>query len=311
MSGCSLANISGSLTLYYESLATNCSTPIGYSPKQARIQLDDLVKSALCYTRTIVAPQCSIIKRTTMPSHMTALGFPVSTEKDFRHYVFQATEFGYEIDTSNGSYTIWEVGNGIELWVQTNLHKRIIGMNPHFRGSARMRVGITEGVRGTGATILDGAFLGWAAPPEDNPSSGLYPFVFDMPDYALHNSLPLPSLQWVQIAAFAYEMQSFVSKEMYLATRNKTLRLAPQAFIPISQPEKPYQRQAQGLLTGKILDTAVKTNPVTNLKFYWARIHTLGGEMDVVADPQVVQGEMVVDGIVYGTFWLSGRIVPY
>ncbi len=69
-----------------------------------------------------------------MASHMTALGFPVSTERDFRHYTYQASEFGQTIEAFSGSYTLWTPGHGIELWVQTNLHRTYYATRPqHFR----------------------------------------------------------------------------------------------------------------------------------------------------------------------------------
>jgi hypothetical protein len=81
-----------------------------------------------------------------MYSHLTTLGFPITTEQDFRHYAYAASEFGEKIETTRGSYTLWRLGSGIELWVQTNLHKRIIGMNPHFSGATSMRVFLTKPV---------------------------------------------------------------------------------------------------------------------------------------------------------------------
>jgi hypothetical protein len=66
--------------------------------------------------------------------------------------------------------------------------------------------------------------------------------------------------------------------------------------------------QARAAISGRVLATQTITNPVTSQKFYWARIHTQGGELDVVADPQVVQGQLVVGGVIYGSFWLSGRL---
>lgn len=44
-------------------------------------------------------------------------------------------------------------------------------------------------------------------------------------------------------------------------------------------------------------------------EFCWAKVRTLGGEMDVVADPQILEGFLVKDGVVSGSFWLSGRIL--
>jgi len=248
-----------------------------------------------------------------MPSHMTTLGFLVTTEQDFRHYAYQASEFGEKIETPNGSYTFWEVGNGIELWVQTNLHKRIIGMNPHFRGRASMRAGLVKYVSRKEQTILDGSFYAWANPITNDPTSGMFPFVFDLPDYDTYHPILLPCIIDVQLAAFAHHLIGFADEATYTASQHKDLKFAPESLVPsglftptgkIKEPP-----QAEIIFNGRVLETARLVNPVTSQKFYWARVRTLGGEMDVVADPQIVQGQVVQDGIVNGTFWLSGRLL--
>jgi hypothetical protein len=246
-----------------------------------------------------------------MPSHLTTLGFPVTTEQDFRHYVYAATEFGQKIETPRGSYTLWQPGSGIELWVQTNLHKRIIGMNPHFDGSARMRVSLTRYVARPGQSILDGAFYGRANPDRSHAETGAYPFVFDLPNYDTYTNLELPCTVNVQLAAFAHHLQGYQTEADW-QTGNET-SLAAESLIPrgtFTLDRKPKDPAfAEVIMSARILDTSQLTNPVTGLKFYWAHVHTLGGEMDVVADPQIVQGKLVPGGIVSGTFWLSGKIV--
>jgi hypothetical protein len=248
-----------------------------------------------------------------MPSYMTALGFPVTTEQDFRHYVYQASEFGRKIETAHGSYTLWTPGSGIELWVQTNLHRRIIGMNPHFAGEARMQVELTRRVVRHEYTILEGAFYGWANGETSTSEPGKYPLVFDVPDYDVHNELSLPCRRSIQLAAFAHELQGFESKEAYLASQREEARLGVESFIPsgiftrggvIKEPPL-----AQALFSGYVLETEKKMNLITRQKFYWARVHTPGGEIDVVADPQVVQGNIIRNGVIRGSFWLSGRLV--
>jgi hypothetical protein len=248
-----------------------------------------------------------------MPSHMTALGFPITTEQDFRHYVYQATEFGQKIETRNGSYTLWEVGEGIELWVQTNLHRRLIGMNPHFSGSARMRAGLTSRIPRYEHSILDGAFHAWAEPSEDDPEHGVYPFVFDVPDYDTYDWLSLPTIAVVQIAAFAHELQCFENEDEYMAAQGATLKFAEESFVPSGlfhvRAGTRETAQAQAVISGHVLAATEMTNPVTCQRFYWVKVRTLGGEVDVVADPQVVRGKELCGGVVRGAFWLSGRVI--
>ena len=59
---------------------------------------------------------------------------------------------------------------------------------------------------------------------------------------------------------------------------------------------------------GIVLDSSVLVNPATGRAFQWARVRTFGGELDLVADPEVVTGAFVTAGVVTGSFWLSGRV---
>lgn len=249
-----------------------------------------------------------------MTSHMTALGFPVSTERDFRHYTYQASEFGRTIEAFSGSYTLWAPGHGIELWVQKNLHKRIIGMNPHFSSRARMRTLLARRIMRRDHSILDGTFYGWINPSQDQPLSRAYPFVFDAPDYDLYNELELPLVTTVQLAAFAHELQSYENEEAFNLAQGEDARYAPETFIPSGllsagpQKSSKVSHQPQAMISGHVLATKKITNPMTDQQFYWALVHVPGGEIDVVADPQVVQGRIGVNSLVKGTFWLSGRL---
>ncbi len=248
-----------------------------------------------------------------MPRHVSTLGFPVTTEQDFRHYVYESTEFGEKIETPNGSYTCWMPGNGIELWAQTNRHRRLLGMNPHFHGNARARVRITGRIPRYECSILDGAFYAWACPDTPVADGGLFPYVFDVPDYDTYHDLPIPDVVTVQLAAFANVLQGFATEDYYRAARGKGSKRSAIAFQPngLFTPDGRTRRPAQAQVTfsGRVLAVKMIVNPVTWQKFYGARVQTLIGEVDVVADPQVVQGPIVVGGIVHGDFWLSGRIL--
>jgi hypothetical protein len=42
-------------------------------------------------------------------------------------------------------------------------------------------------------------------------------------------------------------------------------------------------------------------------EFWWAKVRNYGGEIEVLADPEDVAGEIVEGGVIKGSFWLSGR----
>ena len=109
----------------------------------------------------------------------------------------------------------------------------ILGLNPHFLGRARMRVGITERVPPPYEGSLDGAFYGWIDPEsEENPEGGWCPVVFDAPNYATLDGLSLPRVCDVQLAAFPHQLEVFPSEDEYLASQEDGPVMAVESFIP-------------------------------------------------------------------------------
>jgi hypothetical protein len=247
-----------------------------------------------------------------MPSHMSTLGFQIGSPQDFSDLARWAAKEGKVIELPDGEmYIVWSSGDGIELWTQVDQRGDLIGMNPHFSGDARMQTGLTSRFRRSDDGPLDGAFSGQAGVSGDNPENGLYPFAFDAPDFRVSDGLQLPTVVTVQLAGFAHELKAFADEQ---ALRARGSRMAVESCIPsgtftpgpgggIIDPPK-----SEVIFYGRVLETAQLINAFTHLPFYWTRIRTLGGECDVVADPEVVEGTIVKDGIVGGLFWLSGRL---
>ncbi len=247
-----------------------------------------------------------------MPSHMSTIGFPIQGREDFATLARQTIELGESVASPGGSYCVWAPGEGTELWVQRDEQDNLIGLNPHFSGKAHMQVGLTRRINRPGDSALDGAFYGWAGALAENPASGKYPFVFDAPDYRRHDALQLPRVVTVQLAAFAYNLTAFDNEEAMYSGKSRIGQMAAESCIP-SGTFTPDGKtidppKAEVILYGRVLETARLTNPFTQQAFYWARVHTLGGEVDVVADPVVVKGTIVAGGIIGGTCWVSGRV---
>ena len=249
-----------------------------------------------------------------MPSHLTDIGFFTDTENDFLALAQHAYEHGELFTTARGTYFRWSPGAGVELWGQFNLDKEWTGLCPHFVGDARVRVALTAKLEGTSPSGLDGAFHGWADPSTEEPDSGCYPFVFDAPDFRRYDTIQLPCIVAAQIAAFAHQVTAYESASTLEAAQKDEdgLRLADEAFIPMglftSEFDTATPPQALALLSGRVLETALRCNPFTQREFRWARVQSFGGMFDVVADPLIVTGDVVPGGILQGEFWLSGRL---
>ena len=64
------------------------------------------------------------------------------------------------------------------------------------------------------------------------------------------------------------------------------------------------------MIAGHVQHTEERSNPATGRRFHYLRVKTYGAvEVDVVADPTIVTGSPAVGGVVWGTFWLSGRLL--
>jgi hypothetical protein len=247
-----------------------------------------------------------------MASHLSDIGFEFESQEDFERLAVTTCEEGQPFRTTVGTYIHWSPGGGIELWAQLDEHDEILGLHPHFSGKGRMRVRVVNEIERPDGTALDGGYYAWANPSDDTVEDGDFPFVFDVPDYRIqeHRS---GSIVVAQLAAFAHELESFRSIEEYDRSQKEGLAFASKSFIPsgLFTPEgnETTPPEAYAIFTGHVLETALITNPTTGNDFCWAHVSTLGGEVDVLADPALVNDVMVKDGIVKGTFWLSGLVV--
>lgn len=166
-----------------------------------------------------------------MPTHMSAIGFAVETQQDFQEFASIALARGESLSSTNGIYVKWSPGNGVELWAQGDRNNTFVGLNPHFYGGGRMRVVLTERISANDAT-LDGSFYAWAGPEFATESKqGLFPFVFDSPDFDRHANLTLPCAVDLQISAFAHSIDIYQDDSAFEASQDEDGRFAPESFI--------------------------------------------------------------------------------
>jgi hypothetical protein len=251
-----------------------------------------------------------------MASNFSTIGLPVTSTEDLSALADQMGPVAQRFVAPNGEYFRWSDPSGAEVWLQVNADNQLVGMNPHYVGRSAVAVGLTARLASAGPSELDGSFHGWADPTGDAPDSGCYPFVFDAPDYRLHEELALPARKEVQIAAFAHEIAAFETEAAYEASQTDDVKYASRSFIPsglfASSSESVAPPRARAIFSGHVLASDEKINELTGRAFYWALVETYGGAYDVVIDPDLLPGVPVVGGVISGSFWLSGRIiVPY
>lgn len=245
-----------------------------------------------------------------MASHFSSLGIKITSKEDFIEHYNRAYNEGERIATAMGHYYLLKMGEGVELWGQMDRLNTALGMNPAFNGNGRIKVRVERAIHRDSDTALDGALYGWAD-PDDNAESGAYPMVFDVPNFCVIEDMQMPQTVDVQVTALAHELSVYSNEADFDASQTGELKFAAESFIPsgLFGDEGTSDFEAQAMFTGTVLETAVLTNGMSGLEFVWAKVKTLGGEYDVVADPSLVTDEIVVGGIIQGSFWLTGRIV--
>lgn len=253
-----------------------------------------------------------------MANHFSAIGLPLQTREDFVKLLNEVEPLGLNLPSTHGDYIQWSPGGGPELWLQRDAEGRTIGCNPHFAGASRLRIAVTK-LLPDEAYLLDGALYAWAEPPGDEPLSGEYPFVFDVPDFDLiQEKLSLPQIVSAQIAAFAHELSCFADDAAFHASQESKVKMAAESFIPSGlftpsvarqDDERESKPQAMAIFNGHITASEVRVNAHTQAPFLVLSVQTLGGTFDVVADSSIVEGAPIVGGVASGTLWLSGRII--
>lgn len=253
-----------------------------------------------------------------MASHFSTLGMPLAGEEDFAALAQRAGPLAQPIGLANGAYFHWSDSSGAELWLQVNGANEFTGMNPHFTGPGRVLTRLVARVRPEKAGEFDGGFYAWADPDADKetPSAsdaGLYPFVFDSPEFARLAPLDLPISLPMQIAAFAHEVEAYETAEDFEAAQVGESKLAAVCFIPsgLFRPDGTEETlpEARAIIAGTVLAAERRTNGLTGRDFFTVLVQSHGGTFDCVVDPALLAELPPVGGVLAGSFWLSGRVV--
>jgi len=238
---------------------------------------------------------------------MSAIGFAVTPE-ELQQLVLHGAQQAARFDTAVGAYLKWEVGAGVELWLQVNAANEIVGCNPHYAGSGRLGAAIIETVAAPGRP-LDGHGFGWAAPSDPaNPYSGIHAFAANLPDFAyVDERILIPPVVTLQVAAFAAGIASFPTELAFVESEWGQKIGAQSATETWQQLEVDGLPQPEVFLSGWVGASETLINPVTEQQFHALTLRTEAGTIDVVCDLQTAPRRPAAGTVAAGSFWLSAR----
>ena len=259
-----------------------------------------------------------------MASNMSTLGFDYEEQAGFADAMTMlANETVEHLSSTKGEYAIWRSRTGAEIWFHLSApgeggERDIIGLTPFFEGRSDNLMSITHVIRRPDDNLLEGAFYAWMAPDAET-GEGSYPVVFDAVDFAAQSDREPPLHVGVRLTGFARELRCFPTEAAFTsAPAGNGQQLAPKAFIPIglfAAASATEERDADeppsstAIITGRVLEHRLLTNEATAQCFHWLLVESLDASFDIVADPDVVTGEIVNGGTVECACWLVGRVL--
>lgn len=246
-----------------------------------------------------------------MSDHFRTIGFTLERE-ELESLVARAISNGAIIPARHGDYHVWTPGAGAELWVHTHLvdgRRELAGANPHFNGEARTTA-IVEALAPDAEHALEGELYAWAS--EGDREHGLYPFSASVPDF--DGSLALrdvPFRTTLALASFAHDLTWWEDESAHARSRaDAGDRLPITPIVPLGLFASGTGRaRSQAIVTGTVLESETRINPATERAFRRMRVTTYGGDIDILAAPEIVEGLPPVGSIVRATCWLTARIV--
>ncbi len=247
-----------------------------------------------------------------MANHFTDIGFPVTKPDEFVELAITFSKMGKVHHADKGLYIIYEDESGFVLSVQSDHSHQLIGLNPHFKGQSVFRLRVSNTYPADNHS-LDGSVKAWALPEENQELPGAYPMLFEMPDFALMSDKLISNPEvYVQLVGFAHQVTCYASEKDFYDDQPPGAKRAVESFIPsglLMIDEHITEETAEAVFSGWIKTCKMKINPFTGQAYWHLCISTYGGEIDVVADPDLVQGVPKTGGVVNGLFWLSGRVL--
>jgi hypothetical protein len=266
-----------------------------------------------------------------MSSNLSTIGFHFEDEDAFASAVERLAGDAVErISCPIGEYAVWRSRTGAELWFhlappEDGAEERVIvGMTPFFEGESEVELKLTGRLSRQDDNPFEGAWQAWVAP--DETGEGNYPIIFDAVDHAVQILRPLPALVSARVCGFARDLKAYPSLEAFYAVEDRDIPIADKAFIPLGlfadvasddgdawedarETGQCLPASSIGLLTGEVLDHRVLTNEDSGGTFHWMRIESLDATYDVLADPEIVTGELAPGHIVMAACWFVGRLI--
>lgn len=241
-----------------------------------------------------------------MASNFDSIGLGVDNEGQLQELVVSLAGAAVErLATDAGEYAIWRSRTGAELWFHLGpaaetdgAEREILGVTPFFEGHSEVAVNVEEAIKRPGDNSHEGAFRGFVGAGAGDTGDGS-PLIFDAIDFAAHCSRPLPAQWRVRLSGFA--------RKAVVVNDGK----AEEGEESAKSPRKSFcaTGTSSARLSGRIAQFLALTSEVTGQDFYWLLVNSGAISFDIVASPDVIEGELAPGAVVQIDCVLFGRVL--
>jgi hypothetical protein len=243
-----------------------------------------------------------------MAGHFESLGVPVDTEEQFGESMSTAAASAVHRPGSDGtSVLVAQDGSGARIALTLNASGSIVCVTPSFQSTEPMTVEVT-GFADSDCefeTPLLADMLG----PDGVPC---YPIAVQIEDLAASRPVFETGLRLrIVVAGFIESGELFDSEADYLAggTQMAVESMIPMGTFPVSGEEDGFVVTPRVLMSGRVLESEVRTNQTFGRRFARLRVQSVCHTFDVLAEPALLEGSSSPT-VLRGSLWLSGRLAP-
>ena len=229
---------------------------------------------------------------------------------------------GRRIVCPDGEYRAWLSPGGAEIWLHYPHAKDgrqiapiddLKGMTVFQRGASAIRMRVHRRLSWKPDNALDGVCI--ASLPAVRRKGRALPFVFEQLGYAAE-PMPTPFEARVQVAGLAHRVWAYATEAQFLKSI-PSRRLVARGSIAAMEPDEVADARliyrtkpgALWLVTGVIVKSIQLRNPLADSPYYWLLVETDRGQIDVVTNPGVIEGDISVGHTIQTVVSMVGRIV--
>ena len=227
-----------------------------------------------------------------------------------------------------GEYRVWHGTSGAEVWLhyprRDPAEKRgagkpfdaigeLKGLTVRQRGASDITMRLVTSVGVSADNPLDGACIASLAPLRGGGRP--VPFVFEHVGFATE-PVEHPIMARVQVTGLAHKITAYPSEKAYLAATPGRRLLGRGSVIAVEPDEirdvNLIYRSPPGalwLVTGTVRRTICLKNPDSGSPYVWVLLETDRGDIDVVANPSVIVGDVSIGHTLQAVVSMSGRIL--